>query len=205
MGFGNRFEYTVLEKERRELEYIQSRGKTMKKLDKRLTRWFLGKNAVIDERAQKELGIVSTRAVFAFFVFELLFALGVSQYAAGQSQAFGNLLYIIMFIQIIMTFVITYGLVYIPLTKKKLLRREISPEEKDCVTREIKHSWVKIAPLVYLLYWVLDTMINLGKNGFFEKLFSLKQIVSALIFTLIFSIGMYFYERKGVHVINDNE
>jgi hypothetical protein len=47
-------------------------------------------------------------------------------------------------------------------------------------------------------------MVNFGLNRFFENLFNLKQIISALIFTLIFSIGMYLYERKRVHVVKDD-
>lgn len=177
----------------------------MSKLDKLVIKWFLGSTAVVDERTKSELGKLAIRTVFVFFMFELFFVFGSMVYLTNSNViSYENILYITMFIQILMTFIITYGFIYIPLAKKKLLRREISSEEKKQVTKEIKHSWVKLAPLLFLAYWIVDTMVNFGLNRFFENLFNLKQIISALIFTLIFSIGMYLYERKRVHVVKDD-
>lgn len=45
----------------------------MQKLDKKLIKWFIGKNVFVDERIQKEVGIFATRTVFILFVFELVF------------------------------------------------------------------------------------------------------------------------------------
>lgn len=44
----------------------------MKKLDKKLIKWFIGKNVFVDERIQKEVGIFATRTVFVLFVFEFV-------------------------------------------------------------------------------------------------------------------------------------
>lgn len=94
----------------------------MQKLDKKLIKWFIGKNVFVDERIQKEVGIFATKTVFILFVFELVFGCGIS-----------------------------------------------------------------------VGFWIL------------HSLFSFKEIISALIFTIFFTFFMTSYERRHVKTVKDDE
>lgn len=177
----------------------------MKKIDRKLVKWFIGSNVLIDERIQKEVGVLATRTVFGLFVFELVLGLGMSVYANNYHVSdFETLFYLTMFIQIIGTMLLVYGLMLIPMAKKRLLIKEVSPEDKKEVIRGIQHSWIKVAPIEFMVYWVLSSLVD-ANNNFLATLFSFKEITSALGFTIFFSFFMYLYERKHIKVVNDNK
>ena len=91
----------------------------MNKFDRFVIKWFLGSTAVVDERTKGELGMAAIRAAFAFFIFEMLFALGSTIYLINADvKNYENTLYVTMLIQIIMTFAILIGFISIPLAKK---------------------------------------------------------------------------------------
>lgn len=178
----------------------------MNKFDRFVIKWFLGSTAVIDERTKSELGMAAIRAAFAFFVFEMLFALGSTIYLINADvENYENTLYVTMLIQIIMTFAILIGFISIPLAKKKLGNKEISPGKKKKTIKTIKNYWIKMAPMEFLLYWLVSVALNTNKNNFLDNLFSLDQITDALIFTVIFSIFMYLKERRSIHVVKDDK
>ena len=103
----------------------------MKKLDKKLIKWFIGKNVFVDERIQKEVGIFATRTVFILFVFELVFGFGISVYASNaQNTDFETLLYLATFVQSIGALFLVYGFMLIPMAKKRLLVKEVTSEDK---------------------------------------------------------------------------
>lgn len=178
----------------------------MNKFDRFVIKWFLGSTAVIDERTKSELGMAAIRAAFAFFVFEMLFALGSTIYLINADiENYENTLYVTMLIQIIMTFAILIGFISIPLAKKKLGNKEISPGKKKKTIKTIKNYWIKMAPMEFLLYWLVSVALNTNKNNFLDNLFSLDRITDALIFTVVFSIFMYLKERRSIHVVKDDK
>lgn len=178
----------------------------MNKFDRFVIKWFLGSTAVIDERTKSELGMAAIRAAFVFFVFEMLFALGSTIYLINADvENYENTLYATMLIQIIMTFAILIGFISIPLAKKKLGNKEVSPGKKKKTIKTIKNYWIKMAPMEFLLYWLVSVALNTNKNNFLDNLFSLDRITDALIFTVIFSIFMYLKERRSIHVVKDDK
>jgi hypothetical protein len=67
-------------------------------------------------------------------MFELFFTFGSMVYLTNSNvRSYENILYITMFIQILMTFIITYGFIYIPLAKKNYL------EEKSVLRRKTSY------------------------------------------------------------------
>jgi len=177
----------------------------MKKLDKKLIKWFIGKNVFVDERIQKEVGIFATRTVFVLFVFELVFGFGISVYASNtQTTDFETLFYIATFVQAIGALILIYGFMIIPMGKKRLLVKEVSPEDKKEFVKGLQHSWVRIAPLEFVGFWVVHSLFYFNE-GYFKILFSFKEIISALIFTIFFTIFMSLYERMHVKTIKDDE
>src|SRR5699024_8100679 len=116
----------------------------MKKLDKKLIKWFIGKNVFVDERIQKEVGIFATRTVFILFVFELVFGFGIAVYASNvQTADFKTLLYLATFVQSIGALFLIYGFMLIPMAKKRLLVKEVNPEDKKEFVKGLQHSWVR--------------------------------------------------------------
>ncbi|KRK95307.1 DUF3278 domain-containing protein [Companilactobacillus futsaii] len=177
----------------------------MKKLDKKLIKWFIGKNVFVDERIQKEVGIFATRTVFVLFVFELLFGFGIVVYASNSQIAdFETLFYISTFVQAIGVLFLVYGFMLIPMAKKRLLVKEVSPEDKKEFVKRLQHSWVRIAPLEFVGFWILHSLFYFNE-GFFNVLFSFKEIISALIFTIFFTLFMSLYEKMHVKTIKDDE
>ncbi|WP_195701558.1 hypothetical protein [Companilactobacillus futsaii] len=177
----------------------------MKKLDKKLIKWFIGKNVFVDERIQKEVGIFATRTVFVLFVFELLFGFGIVVYASNSQIAdFETLFYISTFVQAIGVLFLVYGFMLIPMAKKRLLVKQISPEDKKEFVKRLQHSWVRIAPLEFVGFWILHSLFYFNE-GFFNVLFSFKEIISALIFTIFFTLFMSLYEKMHVKTIKDDE
>lgn len=178
----------------------------MNKVDKYVIKWFLGSTAVVDERTKKELGMAAIRATFAFFVFEMLFALvSMIYFMNANVKNYENALYITMLIQIFMTFAILIGFISIPLSKKKLLSKEISSNKQKKTMRMLKNYWIKMAPMEFLIYWLVSVAINTNKSSFFDNLFNPHRIADALIFTIIFSIFMYLYEKRSIHVVKEDK
>lgn len=177
----------------------------MKKLDQKLIKWFIGKNVFVDERIQKEVGIFATRTVFSLFVFELVFGFGISVYASNAQNAdFETLLYLATFVQSIGALLLIYGFMIIPMAKKRLLVKEVSPEDKKEFVKGLQYSWVRIAPLEFVGFWILHSLFYFNE-GFFKILFSFNEIISALIFTVFFTFFMSLYEKMHVKIIKDDE
>ncbi|WP_158136938.1 hypothetical protein, partial [Companilactobacillus paralimentarius] len=69
----------------------------MNKFDRFVIKWFLDSTAVVNERTKGELGMAAIRAAFAFFVFEMLFALGSTIYLINADvKNYENTLYVTM-------------------------------------------------------------------------------------------------------------
>lgn len=114
----------------------------------------------MDERIPKEVGIFATRTVFVLFVFELVFGFGISVYASNNQAAdFETLFYLATFVQAI-------GAPFSHLWLRKLLVKEVSPEDKKEFVKGLQHSWVRLVPLEFVTFWIVHSLFYFNE-GFF--------------------------------------
>ena len=90
------------------------------------------------------------------------------------------------------------------MAKKRLLVKEVSPEDKKEFVKGLQHSWVRLAPLEFVTFWIVHSLFYFNE-GFFKILFSFKEIISALFFTVFFTIFMALYERMHEKTVKDDE
>jgi len=76
-------------------------------------------------------------------------------------------------------------------------------DKKQAIIR-LKHKWLRLTPIGFILFWLLNTSLNIESQNFFVTMLNFKGIVGALVFTVLFFPIMYFYEKGNIHVIKDD-
>jgi len=175
------------------------------KWSNRVIKWFFGVSGVVDERVKVEIGRASTKALIGIFIFELVFNDIMFTIAmSGRITDFESFFYLTTLIQLVAVLVIIAGFTTFILRHRGVISEEVDDNGKKQAVTRIKKKWLRLAPIGFILFWLLNTSLNIETQSFFEAMFSLKEIVGALIFTGLFCPAMYFYEKGNIHVIKDD-
>jgi len=172
----------------------------------RVIKWFFGIPGVVDERIKVEIGRASTKALIGIFIFELVFTDIIFTIAmSGRISDFESFFYITTLVQIVAILSIIAMFTIIVLKHRGVISEEVSSEGKNQAINRIRNKWLRLAPIGFIIFWLLSTSLNIENQNFFKVMFSLKEIVGALIFSIIFFPTMYFFEKGNITVINEKE
>jgi len=172
----------------------------------RVIKWFFGIPGVVDERIKVEIGRASTKALIGIFIFELVFTDIIFTIAmSGRISDFESFFYITTLFQIVAILSIIAMYTIIVLKHRGVISEEVSSEGKNQAINRIRNKWLRLAPIGFIIFWLLSTSLNIENQNFFKVMFSLKEIVGALIFSIIFFPTMYFFEKGNITVINEKE
>jgi len=176
------------------------------KISNRIIKWFFGISGVVDERVRTEIGKVATKTLITFFGFEILFNFGAFILPAmGKINDFENYFYKIMMIQFVVILIIFGGFSIFVLRSRGITDNDVDSKDKSQVINRLKHKWLKLAPVEFLIYWLATTVLNLEGHNFIISLVNFRNILGALIFTLLFNTTMYFYEKGEIHIIKNDD
>ena len=172
----------------------------------RVIKWFFGIPGIVDERIKVEIGRASTKALIGIFIFELVFTDIIFTIAmSGRISDFESFFYITTLVQIVAILSIIAMFTIIVLKHRGVISEEVSSEGKNQAINRIRNKWLRLAPIGFIIFWLLSTSLNIENQNFFKVMFSLKEIVGALIFSIIFFPTMYFFEKGNITVINEKE
>jgi len=172
----------------------------------RVIKWFFGIPGIVDERIKVEIGRASTKALIGIFIFELVFTDIIFTIAmSGRISDFESFFYITTLVQIVAILSIIAMFTIIVLKHRGVISEEVSSEGKNQAINRIRNKWLRLAPIGFIIFWLLSTSLNIENQNFFKVMFSLKEIVGALIFGIIFFPTMYFFEKGNITVINEKE
>jgi len=169
----------------------------------RFIKWFFGVPGVIDERIKVEIGRASVKSLIGIFIFELIFNDIIFTIAmSGRITDFESFFYLTTLIQILAVLTIIAAFTTFVLHHRGVISEDFD-DNKQAIIR-LKHKWLRLAPIGFILFWLLNTSLNIESQSFFSTMFNLKEIVGALAFTVFFFPTMYFYEKGNIHVIKDD-
>ncbi|KRN98700.1 DUF3278 domain-containing protein [Companilactobacillus kimchiensis] len=175
------------------------------KMSDRIIKWFFGVPGTIDEHVKAEIGEVSVKALIITFIFELVFNGSLYLYTSLVTITdFETLLYLVTMIQFIAILLIMGGFTTIVLKKRGVTTQEVVADDKRIVEKRLKHKWLRIAPIIFILYWILGTLFTLEGANFFSKIMDLKTMIGSFIFMIIFCPVMYFYEKGNIKVVQND-
>jgi len=172
----------------------------------RVIKWFFGIPGIVDERIKVEIGRASTKALIGIFIFELVFTDIIFTIAmSGRISDFESFFYITTLVQIVAILSIIAMFTIIVLKHRGVISEEVSSEGKNQAINRIRNKWLRLAPIGFIIFWLLSTSLNIENQNFFKVMFSLNEIVGALIFSIIFFPTMYFFEKGNISFINEKE
>lgn len=165
-------------------------------------KWFFGVRGVVDEYAKREIGRIATKIVFILFIFELLY-IGLTYFFAGSGliSDFESYFYLTLFIQFIGIVLIILGYSMLSFNRKNSISSEVANQkEKDKVISLLKKKYMKSAPILFLLVLSINTILDFSSNNLFKEMFTIQRILGTLIWTIFFSLIMYFFEKGEINI-----
>ena len=169
----------------------------------RIIKWFFGVPGVIDERIKVEIGRASIKSLIGIFIFELVFNDIIFTIAmSGRITDFESFFYLTTLIQILAVLTIIAAFTTFVLRHRGVISEDVD-DKKQAIIR-LKHKWLRLTPIGFILFWLLNTSLNIESQNFFVTMLNFKGIVGALVFTVLFFPIMYFYEKGNIHVIKDD-
>lgn len=174
--------------------------------DDRLVKWFYNVPGVVDEHLRAEAGRFALRSISLVLIYDLVSVFCLSLYAYWANQVdFEMLFYVGVGIEIFGLFVILLFGALIPMNRLGVTRQEVSPAEKPQTARKLRRRWLRLVSLIFVLEWLLNTVIDYTHGSFWRQLFSWSELRPALGFVLILGGAMYGYERWHIRTVKDED
>lgn len=176
------------------------------KINDRIIKWFFGIDGVVDERVRNEIGSAASKTLIVLFIFEIVFNAVVNWYAlSGMVHNFENFFYLVMLIQFIALLVIIVFFTTVGLRNRGVINKEVTAANRGRAIKRIRNKWLKLAPVMFILDWLLNAAFQFAGQNYFKNLFTGKEIFGALIFAIFFSTAMFWFEKGQIKVIEDEE
>ena len=170
-----------------------------------ILKWFFGIQGTVDEYVEKEIGRISTKTVLILFIFEL-FYIGLTYFFAGSGLVsdFQSYFYLTLFIQFIGIVLIILGFSMLSFNRKNSISSEVANQkEKDKVVLLLRKKYMRSAPILFLLVLSINTILDFSGNNLFKGMFTIQRVPGALIWTILFSLIMYFFEKGEINITKD--
>ncbi|KAE9559048.1 hypothetical protein FD33_GL001859 [Companilactobacillus paralimentarius DSM 13238 = JCM 10415] len=59
---------------------------------------------------------------------------------------------------------------------------------------------MRSAPILFLLVLSINTILDFSSNNLFKEMFTIQRILGTLIWTIFFSLIMYFFEKGEINI-----
>ncbi|WP_162894273.1 DUF3278 domain-containing protein [Companilactobacillus musae] len=171
----------------------------------KVLKWFFGVQDTVDEYVKKEIGRISTKTVFILFIFEL-FYVGLTYFFAnsGLITDFESYFYLTLFIQFIGIVVIFLGFLMLNFNRKNSIPFEVTNQkERENIISLLKKKYVRSAPISFLIFLSISTVFDFSKNNLFKQMFTLQKMTGAVIWTILFSLIMYSFEKGEIRIAKE--
>lgn len=85
--------------------------------------------------------------------------------------------------------------------RKNSISSEVANQkEKDKVISLLKKKYMRSAPILFLLVLSINTILDFSSNNLFKEMFTIQRILGTLIWTIFFSLIMYFFEKGEINI-----